>query len=143
MNRGSEFSIRLLVVDDDQPIQSLMKAIFQKMPVIVDCVGDGDTALQRLRRSSCDAVILDLMVPGPNGFEIIREIKSRDALLLERTIVLTAAPDTMLRDFDDGKLVRRVIAKPFDIADLVAEVLSIRRALAERTKTLPPADQTH
>lgn len=125
-NGSSAGLVRLLVIDDDVPVQVLMKAIFHRTPVVVDCVGDGDAALERLRRETYDAIILDLMVPGSNGFEIVREIKCRDASLLGRTIVLTAASDVTLRDFEDGKLLRRIVRKPFDLDELVAEVLALR-----------------
>ena len=124
-NLGTLPAARLLVIEDDEAVQILMKAIFQRHGMAVDSAGDGDTALDRLRRTSYDAVILDLMVPGPNGFEIIHEMKSRERALLERTIVLTAASDATLRHFTDGQLVRRVMRKPFDLDEFVAEVLAL------------------
>lgn len=120
-----ESAPKLLLIEDDAAIQLLMKTIFDRRGLVLDCVGDGDTALQRLRRTRYDVVILDLMLPGANGFEILREMKCRDRALLDRTIILTAASDAMLRDFADGKLVRRVIRKPFDLDEFVAEVLAL------------------
>ena len=64
------------------------------------------------------------MLPGSNGFEIIREMKHRTRELLARTIVVTAASDSTLRMFDDAAVVRRVMRKPFDQSDFVKEVLS-------------------
>ncbi len=115
---------RLLVVDDDPSIHILMTAIFRRRGFTVEIAADGRTALDRLRREHFDAVILDLMLPGPNGYEIVRELKSRDTALLGRTILLTAARELMLRDFDDGRLLRRVMTKPFVVNELVDEVLA-------------------
>jgi DNA-binding response OmpR family regulator len=86
---------------------------------------NGDSALDLLRRSRFDVLVLDLMLPGPNGFEIIRELKSRAPEMLGHTIVLTAVGRTVLRDFSDAKLVHRVIHKPFDLDDFLNEVLSL------------------
>jgi DNA-binding response OmpR family regulator len=121
----------LLLVDDDDASQILIKAIFQRRNVAVQCVSDGTSALDRLRRARFDAVILDLMLPGMNGFEIIRELKNRDRELLSRVIVLTAVSSWMLRDFQDARFVRRVMYKPFDIDELAAEVLSLTPAVFE------------
>jgi two-component system OmpR family response regulator len=128
---------RLLLVEDDEAIQTLIKTIFDRQGLMVDCAADGDDALARLRRVRYDAVILDLMLPGANGFEIIQEMKSRERGLLDRTIVLTAAADVTLRDFTDGQLVRRLIRKPFDLDELVAEVLSLTSAVLDPRIALP------
>ena len=120
-----ESAARLLLIEDDNAIRLLMKTIFHRRGLLLDCVGDGDTALERLRQTRYDVVILDLMLPGANGFEIVREMKSRDRALLDRTIILTAVSEAMLRDFADGKLVRRVIRKPFDLDEFVSEVLAL------------------
>jgi DNA-binding response OmpR family regulator len=138
-----ESAARVLVVDDDEPIRILLQAIFLRHNVALDLAGDGDTALGHLRRSRYDAVILDLMLPGQNGFELLREMKSRDPRLLERTIVLTAVSDLTLRDFADGRLVRRVMRKPFDLDELVGEVLSCAPAIIGRTADLPAEQRVH
>lgn len=118
------FAPRLLVIDDDPAVRILLAAIFRCQGFVVESAGDGVTALRRLRRESWDAVVADLMLPDPNGFEIIRELKSHNPALLRRMIVLTAAADPVLRDFSDGALVRRVVAKPFEVGELLADVLS-------------------
>ena len=122
----SESAIKVLIVDDDEAIQVLMAAIFRRQEVVVDIAGDGKVALERLQHRHYDAMVLDLMLPIMNGFDVIRHLKLHEREMLDRTIVLTAASDLMLRDFTDGDLVRRVMRKPFDLADLVAEVLACR-----------------
>ncbi|HEX2059921.1 MAG TPA: response regulator [Thermoanaerobaculia bacterium] len=140
---GLESPGKLLLVDDDGAVQILIKAIFHRYDLTVDCAGDGDTALYRLRRSHYDAVLLDLMLPGANGFEIIRELKSRDRALLARTIVLTAAGDAMLRDFTDVRFLRRLMHKPFDLDELVVEVLSLTRAVFDHRIALQREERVH
>jgi CheY-like chemotaxis protein len=117
-------TLRLLVVDDDAAIQTMMTAVFRRKDVTVEFASDGHAALDRLRRADYDAVVLDLMLPGTNGFEVLREVKHRRPELLGRTIVLTAASDLTLRDFTDGQLVRRVMRKPFDLHEFIEEVLA-------------------
>lgn len=122
---------KLLFVDDDIALHMLMTAIFQSRGFIVDIAADGRTALEWLRREPYDVVILDLMLPDPNGFEIVRELKSRDPALLARTIILTAAHEVELRDFADAGRVRRVMSKPFDVGELIAEVRACASAAQE------------
>lgn len=121
-------TLRLLVVDDDVAIQTMMAAVFRRHDVAIEFAADGFTALDRLRRAQYDALVLDLMLPGANGFEVLRELKHRTPELLERTIVLTAASELTLRDFTDGELVRRVMRKPFDLRDFDEEVLACKAA---------------
>ena len=121
-------SLRLLVVDDDDAIQRLMGAIFRRRDVTVETAADGAAALDLLRHKQYDAIVLDLMLPGTNGFDVIREVKATEPELLDRIIILTAASNHTLRDFDDGRLVRRLMRKPFDIDDFVGEVLACKSA---------------
>jgi DNA-binding response OmpR family regulator len=109
-----------------------MQAIFHQEGIEVDFARDGRSALERLRASRYDALILDLMLPEINGFELIRELKSREPAVLTRTIVLTAAADRTLRDFDDATLVRRVMRKPFELQEFVDEVRACCGTMARR-----------
>ncbi|HEY2090387.1 MAG TPA: response regulator [Thermoanaerobaculia bacterium] len=120
--------LRLLIIDDDEAIQTLMKALFRRANVVIDSAGDGEAGLRKIRHQHYDAILLDLMLPLVNGFEVIREIKSRDLPTLRHVVVLTAASDRTLRDFRDGGLVRRVMRKPFDMEDLMDEVLACASA---------------
>ncbi len=115
---------RVLIVDDDDGIQTLMKALLRRREVDVDSASDGDAALRKMRERSYDSIVLDLMLPKVNGFEIVRELKTSLPALLKRTIVVTAASNHALRDFEDSELVRRVLRKPFDINEFIDEVLA-------------------
>ena len=115
---------RVLIVDDDDGIQTLMKALLRRREVIVDSASDGDAALRKMRERSYDSIVLDLMLPKVNGFEVVRELKTTSPELLKRTIVVTAVSDHALRGFEDSELVRRVLRKPFDINEFIDEVLA-------------------
>jgi DNA-binding response OmpR family regulator len=116
--------LRLLVIDDDVAIQRLLGVVFRRHSFVVEHAFDGQAGLRELRTSVPDAVLLDLMMPGLNGFEVVRELKRIAPELLARTIVLTAASESTLRNFDDANAIRRLIRKPFDLSELVREVLS-------------------
>ena len=122
------FAPRVLIVDDDDGIQTLMQALLRRREVIVDSATDGDAAIRKMRERSYDSIVLDLMLPKVNGFEVVRELKTNSPELLKRTIVVTAVSDHALRDFKDSELVRRVLRKPFDINEFTDEVLACATA---------------
>ena len=111
----------VLVIDDDNGIQSLMGVLLKRQNYEVDIAHDGEEALQKLRERTYAAILLDLMMPRVNGFEVLHELKALKPQILERTIVFTAASEATLRDFDTSH-VFRLIRKPFDIQNVASAV---------------------
>ncbi|HEX2061933.1 MAG TPA: response regulator [Thermoanaerobaculia bacterium] len=114
---------RVLVADDDAGIRTLLRALLERRGVAVELVADGDAALARIGSKTYDAILLDLMMPAANGFEIVRRLQDDHPHVLDYVIVVTAAAERTLRQFD-ASAVRRVFRKPFDIDELVDEVLA-------------------
>lgn len=114
---------RILVVDDDaESLEIAVKALASTGATIVQAVS-GDEALQRFQQSPCEVIICDLAMPGMDGFEVMRRIRSADANgVIGRAIALTAlASDAdrqavMAAGFDDH------IVKPFSFPDLIRAV---------------------
>ena len=113
--------MRLLVVDDDAGITTLLVALFSRQGFLIETASNGEEAIEKLRSIEFSAILLDLMLPRMNGFEVIREMKSFAPVLLERTVVVTAASDATLRDFDHSE-VHALIRKPFELDELVGAV---------------------
>ncbi|HUR82766.1 MAG TPA: response regulator [Thermoanaerobaculia bacterium] len=107
----------VLIIDDDEPIRTLITALCARMGVTVDWAGDGELAMSKIRRQPYDAVLLDLMLPKQNGFEVLRDLRAFAPHMLQRTIIITAVSDATLRDFDGGGTLA-MLRKPFDISDL-------------------------
>ena len=129
--------LKMFVIDDDDLIHPLLDALFSRHSVNIMHASDGTAALKRLRQEKFDLVLMDLMLPGTNGFEIIRELKQFDPEVLSRTVVITAAADWTLRDFEDGRLVRKLVRKPFDVSELMEEVLSSAPAPSKSLRPRP------
>ncbi|HEX6095540.1 MAG TPA: response regulator [Thermoanaerobaculia bacterium] len=113
----------ILLVEDDEPTRVLIAALCRRIGVDIDLAGDGAHALELIRRRPYSALLLDLMLPKMNGFELLREIRSCRPALLCRTIILTAVSDATLRDFDGGGTLA-LLRKPFDIADLIDALIA-------------------
>jgi two-component system, OmpR family, alkaline phosphatase synthesis response regulator PhoP len=116
--------LRILVVDDDENLRRLVAAYLEREGYEMSEAGDGEAALRELQKLGPDLVILDVMLPGLDGFEVARRIKaSRDLPIL----MLTARGDEadVLAGFDAG--VDDYLAKPFSPKVLVARVRAILR----------------
>ena len=80
-----------LVVDDDPGIQGLFTTLLARNGFSVDCAPNGRQAFEYLRRGSYAVILLDLMMPEVNGFELIDRIERTSPSLLGRVIVMTGA----------------------------------------------------
>ena len=120
----------VLMVEDDQATLSLLAAIARREGFDALLANDGDTAMSILRRHMVDAMVLDLLLPGVNGFDILRYAKCTAPALLERTIVITAADERTWLNCEEIRLVRRFYRKPLDFIDLTSALHACRAAKA-------------
>jgi len=92
-----------------------------------DTVPDGLAAISMLRRGRYGAIVLDLMLPQCNGFEVLAYLRGERRAFLKRVIVITSAAPSTLDAFDASAL-GALIRKPFEISDLqdaIEKALSI------------------
>lgn len=113
----------ILLVEDNEPTRVLIAALCRRIGIEIELAADGERALELIRTRSYSALVLDLMLPKLNGFELLREVRSFAPQLLGRTIIITAVSDMTLRDFDGGGTLA-LLRKPFDIADLVDALIA-------------------
>jgi two-component system alkaline phosphatase synthesis response regulator PhoP len=124
---------RILVVDDDKQIVRLVQAYLERAGYQVLTAYDGETALHTIRRERPDLVVLDLMLPDRDGWEITRMVRSDESLAALPIIMLTARVE------DTDKIVGLelgaddYIAKPFNPQEVAARV----RAVLRRAGSMP------
>jgi len=112
-----------LVVDDDDPIRTMLVKVVERLDLEVDTARDGAEAIDRLDQDGYDVILLDLMMPGVDGFAVLRHIEECYPEKLACTIIASAVPESeVLRKF--GRPVFRVHAKPFDISRLLDDIRS-------------------
>jgi DNA-binding response OmpR family regulator len=113
---------RILVVDDDRALQTLLSVLFTRAGFECDFVSDGNEAMEKLdgngKGRSYAVIMLDLILPGVSGMEILHHLEEKNPSLLPRTIVLTGASGGVLKGVDTSR-VHAVIRKPFDIQDVL------------------------
>jgi two-component system response regulator CpxR len=120
----------VLMVEDDHPTLSLLAAIARHEGFEALLADDGEKAMSILMNQAIDAMVLDLLLPRTNGFDILLHCKASNPVLLSRTIVITAAAEQTYRSCDELNHVRRFYRKPLDFADLTSALHACRAAKA-------------
>src|SRR5438132_10707265 len=119
----------VLVVDDDVALRGLFTRLFSRKGFSVDCAPDGRVAFDQLSRHNYSVILLDLMMPEVNGFELLERLERDSPALLERVIVMTGASQRFVEKIDTSR-VWGLIRKPFDLDNLLSSTL----ACAEHTR---------
>ena len=129
-------SRKVLVVDDEKLIVKGIRFSLEQDGYEVDCAYDGDEAIERAKEREYDVVLLDVMLPGHDGFEVCQTIREFSEMPI---IMLTARSEERdeLQGFELG--VDEYISKPFSPKILVARVTAILR----RTNALASDDLLH
>ena len=128
---------RILVVDDDKEIVRVLKAYLTQEGFDVLTAYDGETALHAIRRERPDLVVLDLMLPGRDGWDITRILRGDENLASIPIIMLTARVD------DTDKIVGLelgaddYITKPFNPREVVARVKAVLRRATGAAQVRP------
>jgi two-component system response regulator ResD len=119
---------KVLIVDDEEPLRSLVRLYLEKEGFIVEEAINGREALQKINETEYDIIVLDLMMPMLDGWEVCRQIRQdkKDLLIIMLT-AKTEVADTLV-GFDIGA--DDYMSKPFDPRELVARIY----ALLRRTK---------
>jgi len=131
--------MRILIVEDEEALASRIQKILQAERYKAEIVLDGDEGLEQALSEPYDLIILDVMLPGTNGFEILEQL--RDEGILTPVLLLTAK--TRVEDKVSGLDLGAddYLTKPFAVPELLARVRSLlRRASDVKTTTLVVAD---
>ena len=112
---------RALVVDDDDPITTMLTKIVERQDLAVDAARDGAEAIDRLDGDGYSLILLDLMMPHVDGFQVLQHMEEHYPEKLKCTIVASALPESEIRRRSHGP-VYRIHTKPFDVSRLIADV---------------------
>ena len=123
---------RILVVDDDPQIVRLLRAYLEQAGFEVVVAYDGETALQAVRRERPDLVVLDLMLPNRDGWEVTRLVRGDPRVASMPIVMLTARVEDMDKIVGLELGADDYVTKPFNPQVVVARVRAVlRRAMAE------------
>jgi DNA-binding response OmpR family regulator len=116
--------INVLLIDDDRRHSELLAAYCRRFGIDVHCAFDGNEGLRRLAADNPDLVLLDVMLPGKDGFALCREIRRDNNVPI---IMLTARGDVSDRVTGLELGADDYMPKPFEPRELVARILTVLR----------------
>lgn len=124
MQSGGIMAEKILVVDDEVSLQETLAYNLKKEGYLVEVAGDGLTALDMARTSKPDLVVLDVMLPGMDGFEVCRVLRQESNIPV---LMLTARDDEIDRVVGLEVGADDYLAKPFSTRELVARIKALLR----------------
>lgn len=125
--------MRILLVEDDPGIARFVAKGLREQAFAVDVTGDGEDALYKSTINDYDAIILDVMIPGRDGFSVCRELRAAGSVV---PVIMLTARDTVqdrITGLDIGA--DDYLTKPFAVTELLARL----RALMRRGHVVRPA----
>src|SRR5688572_2734067 len=126
----------ILIVDDDAEIRNLLREYFEKNGYRISLAADGRGLWAAFSVGQPDLVVLDLMLPGDDGFTLCRELRARSNVPV---IILTARGDETDRIVGLELGADDYLAKPFNARELLARVKSVLRRVRSLPENLRPA----
>jgi len=127
--------LHVLLVEDDAKLARLTRDYLEQHEITVTGVSDGNSAVREGTRSDIDVVVLDLMLPGRDGFEVCRQIRSKSHVPI---IVVTARVEVADRVLGLELGADDYVTKPFSARELLARVQAVARRAQGRAG---PEDQ--
>jgi DNA-binding response OmpR family regulator len=125
--------MRVLLVEDDRKVASFIQKGLEEEGYAVDVLNDGDEAGDQAQMIPYDCVVLDLMLPGRSGFQVLRDIRARKGELPVLILSAQASPEERVTGLNGGA--HDYMAKPFILAELTARIRALlRRGKAKDTK---------
>jgi len=131
---SKEIKPHILIVDDDRQIRTMLARFLAEHAMRVTQAGDGEQMFKALETGRFDVIVLDVMMPGDDGFTLCRKLRSSNTIPL---ILLTARNSETDRIVGLELGADDYVTKPFDLRELLARVRSVLR----RT-TAAPAPST-
>jgi DNA-binding response OmpR family regulator len=123
--------LRVAVVEDEELIRTMLRLNLERADYDVVEYVDAESLLANLQSEAFDIVLLDIMLPGMNGEDCLRVLRSRFASLPVLMLTAKKDMDTKVRSLDTGA--DDYLVKPFDMAEVLARVRAlIRRSQGER-----------
>ncbi len=128
---------RVLVVDDDPTVREILRAALRQKSLTVDAASDGKEAIEFLREHTYGVVLLDLLMPVADGFDVLDSIDTSGPN--PSVVLVVSGADRATLERLDARRIHGVVRKPFepqDVAAIVAACVDIRGNRALETMAL-------
>ncbi len=121
--------MKILVIDDDVELCGLLREFLQREGFQVDVAHDGKAGLEKVGKDAPDLIVLDVMLPGMDGFEILRRLRQQGRIPV---LMLTARGEDVDRIVGLELGADDYLAKPFNPRELAARIRAILRRMEPR-----------
>ncbi len=127
--------MRILVVEDEEKVSDVIRRGLEQSDFEAEVAASGEAALERLKATSYDAVVLDLMLPGIGGLDVVREIRRMRMEVPVLALTALGSTEDRIEGLDAG--CDDYLPKPFAFGELLARLRALlRRATAVRVPAL-------
>jgi two-component system, OmpR family, response regulator len=131
--------VRILVVEDDARMAAAIRRGLRFEGLVADIAGGGEEALRKAGATEYDAIVLDVMMPGLDGFEACRRLRADGVWAPVLMLTARDAVEDRVRGLDGGA--DDYMTKPFSLAELLARLRAlVRRGPAERPTVIEVGD---
>lgn len=113
---------RVLIVEDEPHIVESLSFLLIREGFDVKAIGDGEKAMDKIETMRPDVLVLDVMLPGVNGFELLRRLRADPELKTTPVLMLTAKGQRRDREIAEAAGADVFMTKPFSNAEVVAAV---------------------
>ncbi len=117
--------MRILIAEDELPIARALKAVLEREKYAVDMVHNGPDALDYITLADSDALVLDIMMPGRDGLEVLRRARARGVTTPALVLTAKSEIDDRVAGLDAGA--DDYLPKPFATAEFLARVRALTR----------------
>lgn len=126
--------MKVLIIEDEPSLRDMIVTTLEKERYVVESAEDYNTALSKIREYRYDCVLVDIMLPGGNGLEIVRELKKDHR---SEGIIIISAKDSLDDKINGLELgADDYLPKPFHLAELVARIRSVIRRKQNEGETV-------
>lgn len=123
---NNEKNIKVLIVDDDEHICQLLELYLRREGFFAEYCNNGETAISKLRTDNYDAALLDVMMPGMDGYAVLSELRKFSAVPV---IMLSARGEPLDRITGLDKGADDYITKPFEPDEVIARLRAVLRRI--------------
>lgn len=123
---------RVLVVDDDSEVRRIITVALQRRALVVDTATNGREALELLQQNTYSVVLLDLLMPGTDGFAVLKKLSDPD-VSSPVILVVTGAERSVIDSIPGSSLIHGIVRKPFDPDELATLVVACADIKARNT----------
>ena len=135
----SSVTTRVLLIDDDAELGELLGEYLAREGFVLDGETDGARAVERLAPGGYHLAVLDVMLPGLNGFDVLRAVRASSRIPV---LMLTARGDDVDRIVGLEMGADDYLPKPFHLRELLARVKSVLRRVSSRSQEKPAGNRS-